>query len=293
MKLGILVPLNPTATPEFLHALGTNSERLGFHSLWVGEHVVMVDDYDPNFPVYEDGKMEHENAADNAELDAFTSLAYLAAITDKIRLGTGVIVLPQRNPVYTAKEAANVDWLSNGRLDLGVGLGWQKEEFEAVGASYEKRGGRSRSYIEVMKRLWCDPLSEHHDEFYDLRPCRFYPKPVQTPHPPVIFAGNSKPSFKRVAEQCQGWCAIGANPEQLAPQIADLETALAEANRPRSEVKVYAAPYGHDYDHEMIRQYKEVGVDELILLHFAKSVDELESLLNKLAEDHLDFVASL
>ena len=145
MKLGVLVPLNLTATPEFLRALGTTAEKLGFNSLWVGEHVVMVDDYDPNFPVYEDGRMEYEEAADNAELDAFTSLAYLASITDRIRLGTAVIVLPQRNPVYTAKEAANVDWLSNGRLELGVGLGWQREEFEAVGVAYEKRGARSRS----------------------------------------------------------------------------------------------------------------------------------------------------
>lgn len=116
---------------------------------------------------------------------------------------------------------------------------------------------------------------------------------AQSPHPPIIFAGNSKPSFKRVADQCQGWFAIGANPEQLAPQIANLETALAEAKRPRDEVKVYACPYGHDYDHAMIRQYKEVGVDELVLLHFAKSVDEVESLLNRLAEQYLELVASL
>ena len=202
-------------------------------------------------------------------------------------------MLPQRNPVYTAKEAANVDWLSNGHLELGVGLGWQREEFEAVGAAYEQRGARSRSYIEVIKRLWCDPVSEYHDEFYELRPCRFYPKPVQTPHPPIIFAGNSKPSFRRVADQCQGWFAIGANPEQLAPQIADLEAALVEANRPREEIKVYACPYGHDYDHEMIEQYRELGVDELILLHFATSAAEVESLLNRLAEQYLDFVSSI
>lgn len=293
MKLGVLVPLNPHATPAFLRVLGTTAEELGFNSLWVGEHVVMADDYDPNFPVYADGRMEHEQAADNVELDAFTSLAYLASITCKIRLGTGVIVLPQRNPVYTAKEAANVDWLSNGRLELGVGLGWQREEFEALGAVYEQRGARSRSYIEVMKRLWCDPLSEYSDEFYTLRPCRFYPKPVQQPHPPIIFAGSSKPSFKRVAEQCQGWFAIGANPDQLAPQVAELGAALAEAGRPRSEVRVYASPYGHEYDREMIRQYRDIGVDELILLHFAKTPGEVETLLKNLAAEYLDFTASL
>jgi probable F420-dependent oxidoreductase len=237
--------------------------------------------------------MESELPEDNIELDTFTSLAYLAAITSKIRLGAGVIVLPQRNPVYTAKEAGNVDWLSNGRLVLGVGLGWLAEEFQAVGAPFGQRGARSRSYIEVIKRLWCDDISEYHDEFYDLNPIRFYPKPVQTPHPPIIFAGNSKPSFKRVADQCQGWFGIGATPEQLAPQIKDLEDALEESQRPRKDIYVYASPYGIEYDHEMIRQYKELGVDELVLIHFATQVDEMESMLKDRAGKYLDFVRSL
>jgi len=107
------------------------------------------------------------------------------------------------------------------------------------------------------------------------------------------LAGNSKPNFKRVAEQGQGWFAIGANPEQLAPQIAGLKAALTEVGRPREDITVYACPYGHDYDHAMVRQYNEVGVDELVLLHFAMSAEELESLLKNLAEQYLDFVSSL
>ena len=293
MKLGILVPLQRNATPEFIRALGTSAEEAGFNSLFVGEHVVITDHFDSQFPVYEDGKMEHVDAADNVELDTFTSLAYLASITNTIKLGTGVIVLPQRNPVYTAKEAANVDWLSNGRLVLGVGLGWLQEEFEVVNAPFEKRGARSTSFLKVMKSLWCDPVSQYDDEYYKMRPCRFYPKPVQTPHPPIIFAGNSKPSFKRVAELCQGWFAIGADPQKLAPQIEGLEAALREAGRPREEVRVYASPYGYDYDEDMIRRYKEVGVDELILLHFAKTPEEVTNLVRGLGARYLDFVASL
>ncbi len=293
MKLGVLVPLNLYSTPDLLRTFGATAESLGFDSLWIGEHVVITDNYEANYPVSEDGQMPLEKVEDNVELDIFTSLAYLAAVTDRIRLGTGICVLPQRNPVYAAKEAGNVDWLSNGRLLFGVGLGWMAEEFKVVGAPFAQRGARTRSYIEVIKRLWCDPVSEYHDDFYELPPCRFYPKPVQRPHPPIILAGNSKPNFKRVAEQGQGWFAIGANPEQLAPQLENLEAALAQAGRPREEISVYVCPFDHDYDHEMIRQYNELGVDELVLLHYAKSPAEVETLLHNLAQEYLEFVRSL
>ena len=293
MKLGVLIPLNLYSTPELIRTFGTTAEALGFDSLWIGEHVVITDNYEANYPVSEDGQMPLENVEDNVELDIFTSLAYLAAHTSRIRLGSAICVLPQRNPVYTAKEAGNVDWLSNGRLLFGVGLGWMAEEFKVVGAQFEQRGARTRSYIEVIKRLWCDRVSEYHDDFYDLPPCRFYPKPVQRPHPPIILAGNSKPNFRRVAEQGQGWFTIGANPEQLVPQLKSLEAALAEAGRPREEISVYVCPFDHEYDHGMIKQYHELGVDELVLLHYAKSPEQVETLLNDLAQQYLEFVRSL
>ena len=293
MKLGVLVPLNLYSTPQLVRKLGTTAEAVGFDSLWIGEHVVITDNYEANYPVSEDGQMPLENVEDNVELDIFTSLAYLAAHTSRIRLGSAICVLPQRNPVYTAKEAGNVDWLSNGRLLFGVGLGWMAEEFKVVGAAFEQRGARTRSYIEVIKRLWCDRVSEYHDDFYDLPPCRFYPKPVQRPHPPIILAGNSKPNFRRVAEQGQGWFAIGANPEQLVLQLESLEAALAEAGRPREDISVYVCPFDHEYDREMIRQYHELGVDELVLLHYAKSPEQVDTLLNDLAQEYLEFVTSL
>ena len=293
MKLGVLVPLTRTASPEFLRVLGVTAEEVGFNSLFVGEHVVMTDQMDSTTDVYEDGQMQHEDAADNVELDPFTSLAYLASITNTIKLGTGIVVLPQRHPVYTAKEAANVDGLSDGRLILGVGLGWVREEYDVLAAPFAKRGARSSSYINVMKSLWCDDPSEYKDEFYTLPSCRFFPKPVQSPHPPIIFGGASGPSFKRVAEQCQGWFSLGASPEQLAPQIASLDTALAEAGRARSDITVYASPYGHDYDQDMLKQYADMGVDEVILLHFAKTPEEVEALLQDLASKFLSYATSL
>ena len=147
MKLGLCIPLvAPYASPEYIRTLGVTAESLGFSSLWVGEHVVLFDEYASAYPLAEDGKMPGD-IEDNVELEPFSSLAWLAAHTSRIRLGTGVCVLPQRNPVYTAKEAANVDWLSGGRLNLGIGVGWLAEEYGALGAPFERRGARCRSYV--------------------------------------------------------------------------------------------------------------------------------------------------
>ena len=293
MKLGLCIPLvAPYATPEYIRTLGVTAEALGFSSLWVGEHVVLFDEYDSAYPLADDGKMPGD-IEDNVELEPFSSLAWLAAHTSHIRLGTGVCVLPQRNPVYTAKEAANVDWLSGGRLNLGIGVGWLAEEYGALGASFERRGARCSSYIEMIKRLWCDTVSEYEDEFYTLPACRFYPKPVQKPHPPIIIGGNSGAALKRTAQQGQGWYALGLDPEQLAPRIEKLWTLLMQNNRPVDAVSIFACPYPHEYNREMIRQYKELGVNELILLDFAPAVGELENLLKNLAAEYMEFVSSL
>lgn len=293
MKLGLCIPLvAPYATPEYIRTLGVTAEALGFSSLWVGEHVVLFDKYDSAYPLAEDGKMPGD-IEDNVELEPFSSLAWLAAHTSRIRLGTGVCVLPQRNPVYTAKEAANVDWLSQGRLNLGIGVGWLAEEYGALGAPFERRGARCRSYIEVMKRLWCDAISEYEDEFYSLPPCRFYPKPVQKPHPPIIIGGNSDAALRRTAQQGQGWYALGLDPEQLRPGTEKLEGILNGIGRSRQEISVFACPYPHEYDHDMIRQYHKLGVDEVILLDFAPDAGELEHLLNNMAREYMEFATTL
>jgi len=167
MKLGLLIPLiSRYATPRFIRTLGATAERLNFHTIWVGEHSVMFDQQESKYPMAEslgtDGNMLGAREG-RVELCPFTALAYLAGITTKVRLGTATIVMPQRNPVYTALETANVDWLSNGRMSLGVGVGWCKEEFQVMGAPFENRGQRSGSYVEVMKRLWCDEVSAYKD----------------------------------------------------------------------------------------------------------------------------------
>ncbi len=290
MKLGICNPLvSPYASPEFIKILGERSEELGFNSIWVGEHVVLFDDYESRYPIAEDGKMPGE-AEENVELEPFSSLAFISAHTRSIKIGTGVCVLPQRNPVYTAKEAANVDWLSSGRLILGIGVGWLAEEFAAVNATFKKRGARCDAYLEIMKTLWQDDVSECENEYYTLPACRFYPKPVQTPHPPLVFGGDSDATFDRIAKFGQGWYALGLSPDQISAKLRKLKSALESQKRNLGDITIYACPYPHEHDMPMLLEYEDLGVDEVILIEFAPSIDELKALLDGLGEKYSKFL---
>src|SRR6188508_2371184 len=198
MDVGVFVPLgNGNASPEILRAVGRSVEERGFESIWVPEHVVLFEEYQSAYPCSPDGKFP--GAADSGMLEPLTALTYLAAVTDRVRLGTGICLVPQRNPVYTAKQVVDLDNLSGGRLDFGVGVGWLKEEFDVVAAPFERRGARCDEYLQVMRTLWTEDPSAFKGEFYDLRECRMYPKPVQTPHPPIHVGGETDAALRRVA----------------------------------------------------------------------------------------------
>jgi probable F420-dependent oxidoreductase len=283
MHIGIFAPLgNPFGTPDYLRALGPAAEERGFHSLWAAEHVVLFDQYASKYPYAADGRMPGGGEGAGM-LEPFTSLSFLAAGTSRIRLGTGICLVPQRNPVYTAKMVADLDWLSAGRFDLGVGVGWLAEEFRALGVPFERRGERCRSYLEVMRRLWCDPISEHHDEFYDLPACRQYPKPVQRPHPPIHFGGESDAALRRVADVGQGWYGFNLEPDQAVERIQRLEKLLAERGRKRRDVEISISPYLRPIDLDAVKRYRDAGADQVILLCFAGNVDGLRARLDQLA----------
>ena len=282
MKIGLFAPLgNPFSTPEYIDTLGRAAEERGFHSIWVAEHVVLFDQYESEYPYSADGKIPA--GGESGIFEPFTSLAFLAACTSTIRLGTGICLVPQRNPVYTAKEVAAVDWLSNGRLDFGVGVGWLEEEFDAVNVPFERRNERCREYLEVMKRLWEDPISEHHGEFYDLPACRQYPKPVQRPYPPIHFGGESHAALRRVADLGQGWYGFNREPAEVPEALERLEKLLAERGRSRSEIEVSICPYLKGAQPDDVKRYEDAGVDQLILLAFAFDRDGLLETLDDLA----------
>jgi probable F420-dependent oxidoreductase len=275
MDFGLFAALAaPYVTTEGLVALGQSAEDHGVESIWLAEHVVLFDDYEPEYP-YDDGG-RFPATADSGILEPLSTLAFLAGQTSTVRLGTGILLLPQRNPVYTAKEVANIDWLSDGRVDLGIGVGWCKEEFDAVDVSWPRRGKRTDEYIEVMRSLWTEDTSSYSGEFYELEKARMYPKPVQG-RLPIHVGGESDAAISRAARLGDGWYTFNRLPEDVGPAVAKLEQALEEAGRSRSDVQLSVCPYMHPLTPDMVDQYGEAGVDRVIGMVFGASADDFKA----------------
>jgi probable F420-dependent oxidoreductase len=212
MEVGLTIPTRgPLATPDRIEALVRRAEELGFAHLSVADHLVVPRSIESRYPYSESGAWP--GAASGECLEQLTLLAYLAAISRKARLITGVAVIPYRGAMHTAKIAATIDVLSQGRMILGAGAGWMKEEFEAVGAPpFEERGRVTDEYLEAFKILWTedDPrFAGRHVQFANIS---FLPKPVQKPHPPIWVGGESPPALRRAVRYGDAWFPIGNNP---------------------------------------------------------------------------------
>src|SRR5260370_8020262 len=203
------VGIGPMAEPQLVRSIATADERLGFATLWAPEHVVLVEQYASKYP-YSSG--EFPAPPDIPIADRFTTLAYVAACTRTIRLGTGICLVPEHNPLVLAKTVATVDRLSGGRFILGVGVGWLAEEFAALGIPFERRGARTREYIEVMRKLWTEPRSSHSGEFVNFEGVLSYPKPVAAKGVPVWFGGESAAALRRGARKAEGRARFQGSP---------------------------------------------------------------------------------
>jgi probable F420-dependent oxidoreductase len=276
--LGVAVP---PMTPDRLSAIARAADERGFNSLWLGEHVVLFDVHAKRYPYAQSGDFPIKGEAGMAE--PFTTLAFLAGQTQRIRLGTGVCLVPQRNPLYTAKEVAAVDWLSQGRFDFGIGVGWQREEFEALAVPFDDRGRRNDEYIELMRRLWCDDLSAFEGEFWSLAPSRAYPKPVQDPHPPIYVGGESDIALRRVVRLNAQWFPFNLSPEGLAARRADLARLLEPTGRPIEDVSITVFPEIGCRDPEHVAAFAEAGADQVVLAGPRGTLDALGSELDDLA----------
>ena len=242
--MGLFLPsVSPIATPEFLAAYGAAAEDAGFASIWVGEHVVFLDEYSSKYPYSDDGRLGLP--PDTGLLELFTTVSFLASATSRIRLGTAVCLVPQRNPVYTAKSVSTVDWLSGGRFDFGVGIGWLREEFAVLHEPFEQRAARTREYLAVMRTLWRDDVSAYDGDLYQLPPCRMFPKPIQAGGPPVYFGGETDPALRRVAEIGDGWHGFNHLPDSAATSVQRLEGFLTDAGRSLTDIDVTVCPYLH------------------------------------------------
>jgi probable F420-dependent oxidoreductase len=271
---------NPFTTPELLAAIAAEAEARGIATIWVGEHVVTFEQYTSSYPYSDDGRLPVPPEV--GLLEPFTTLSYLAALTARVRLGTAMCLLPQRNPVYTAKEVATLDWLSNGRVDLGVGVGWLREEFEALDVPWEHRGARADEYIEVMTSLWCENPSSFSGEFYTLAPCSQYPKPVQDPHPPLHIGGESEAALRRTARRGRGWHSFNRRPADLAAPLTRLDELLAAEGRTRSEVTVTVCPYFQELSPATVEQYATAGADAVAALLFVTDPSDVSGAFDAL-----------
>ena len=281
MKIGVIAGFDGRRPPEFIAGVAKIAEERGLHSFYVPEHVLFFREYASRYPYAEDGRIPGEP---DGTLEPFTALSFIAAHTSQIRLGTGICLVPQRNPVYTAKQAADVDFLSGGRLDLGVGIGWLREEFQALQVPWEQRGARTAEYIRVMQALWCEEVSEYKGELYTLPACVQNPKPTQKPHPPIFFGGESDAALRRVAELGQGWYGFQVAAEQLGERLARLDALLAETGRSRNDLRIHISPPGRLRGPEELAPFREAGVDQLLFPFFARDLDGYARRADSLAE---------
>ena len=251
------------AAPDAAARVAELAERLGYDSLWAGEHVVVPS------PRVDPSPME----PDEPILDPLVALAHVAAHTERIRLGTGVIILPQRNPVVLAKQVASLDVLCGGRLILGLGVAYLEPEMRAIGVPMERRGARADEYLAAMRALW-----EEEAPAYEGRHVRFegvdaHPRPVQTPLP-VVVGGHSRAAHRRAVRHADGWYGFMLGLRATAEQRELMSAAIAEAGRERP-LHVSVTP-ARRLDPEVVRAYAELGVDRLIVAPpVGLSLDEL------------------
>lgn len=222
--------VGPDVTPERLRTAARTAEDLGFDALWVSDHVVIPTTFASTYPYARPGAFQVAQTENFYE--ALSTLAYLAGQTTRIRLGTSVLVVPQRNPVLTAKQLATLDALSGGRLIVGVGVGWFREEFEALGAAtFDQRGAATDDYLRVFKALWTAETSSYEGSFYRLPPVRAFPKPAQRPRPPLWVGGTGPACWRRAATLGDGWHAIRPQRPDLLAGLAAVRTHAERTGR--------------------------------------------------------------
>jgi probable F420-dependent oxidoreductase len=276
---------------ETFKRVSARAEEIGFHAIWIADHVLFPDASEVAHPFgYNSNTGRETDNVDGAHnvrsedpvFEALATMSYLAAITTRVRIGVGVLVIPYRNPVLTAKMLSTIDVLSGGRLILTAGVGWLKEAFTALEADYEHRGAVTNEYLELMKVVWADPKPHFEGEHYTLEPgLRFNPPPVQKPHIPIWVGGVSAPALRRAATQATGWLGVYQTLEDTAAMHAKLTGLLVERDRDPSEftfahrLRFQVVDGDNDKDQpcigtaqqiaDSIHRYHEIGVEHLLL----------------------------
>lgn len=256
MKVGVfLLPSQESADPA---VVAKCAEDLGFASFWVPEHAVLPVHYSSKYPGTPDGRIP---PAVGIIADPFVALARASATTTKIQLGTGVCLVPERNPLVMAKEIATLDHFSGGRFLFGIGAGWLKEESEIMGADFQHRWTQTRDAIYAMKELWTKEESAYYGSYYNFPAVRSFPKPAQKPHPPVLLGGSSKYVYKRIAEWGDGWLPTGMKIDKIQEGWATItDLAQKKGRDPKSlTLIVFGAP-GQFRTRDDLKPLEQIGV---------------------------------
>jgi probable F420-dependent oxidoreductase len=240
--------------------MAQKAEELGFDALWMGEH--------PIIPVHSSSPAPGSSGGSIPDfysrlVDPFVALARASAVTMRLKLGTGITLVPERNPLLLAKEVATLDYFSKGRFLFGIGAGWNKEETEIMGGNFAHRWTQTREAIEAMQALWAHEAAEYHGTYYDFPLVRSFPRPVQQPHPPILLGGVAQQVFKRIVAYGNGWMPTRSTPELIQQGRAVLNELAGEAGRdPKSlTVLAYLAPT----DRTMLQELIDAGADGAVV----------------------------
>lgn len=266
MKLGLFgINTGVCAQPEVAVRVARAAEEAGLESVWTGEHVVLPDPQVPPSPAPPRHPM----------LDPAACLGFLAGQTQRLRLATGIVILPQRNPLLLAKEMASVDVLSGGRLVLGVAAGYLEPEFRALGVPFAGRGPRTDEAIDVLRAVWTQEKPHFSGAHFRFEGVDAYPRPLQQPHPPIVVGGHSAPAFRRAVSRGNGWYGFFQGLEATEACLAGLETAAKQVERPAAlgalEISI-SPPPGLDADRA--RRYQDLGVERLVPVPAARDLDD-------------------
>jgi probable F420-dependent oxidoreductase len=267
MKFGFFgINMNVCSNPEAAVRVAQAAEAAGFESVWTGEHVVLPDPQAPPSPLPPLYPL----------LDPAIALAFIAAHTKTVKLGTGIIILPQRNPLVLAKELASVDVVSGGRLIFGLGIGYLKAEFDALGAPFDQKGPRSMEYLQAMKAVWTQEKPAYQGQFVAFHDIQARPQPVQKPHPPVVIGGHTKEAFRRAVQHGNGWYGFALDLAATEKCLTGLKEAAQQVRRPMElgELEISITP-GPQLDLDTAKRYADLGVQRLIPFRRGKTEQEL------------------
>jgi probable F420-dependent oxidoreductase len=274
MDLGITI--FPTQDSIRIDELAREAEGRGFESLFVPEHTHIPASRKTPFPGGGDLPEHYWQT-----LDPFVALAAAAAVTETIKIGTGICLVIERDTIITAKEVASLDQLSNGRLLFGVGYGWNREEMENHGTDFDSRFQRLEEQVQAMKRIWTEDEPEFHGEIVDFDPIWSWPKPAQKPHPPILIGGHTRHTRRRVVEMADGWLPIGISQASVLKGLEDLRQRAEEAGRDMATIDVTV--YGVQGDREELDRYAEAGVNRGVFFLPSKARDDVLPVLDRYA----------